>query len=261
MSEPIVLAQITDTHLLAQTTAELRGCNTWHSFKTVLQEVVQCNPDGLLLTGDLAEQGESEAYKHLLDAIAPLQLPTYWIPGNHDCLPTLQQTLQHLPQGQGLTSVNLGAWQLLLLDSVLPQAKYGEGHLANQQLQQLHSWLKEHPHKPTLIALHHHPVPIGIDWVDQMQVQNANDFLTLLDQFSNIKLVVFGHIHHEFQLETAKKVNFYGCPATGLQVTASGISEESPGFRLFWLYGDGQYRTEVRRVNLASSRLVATGNT
>lgn len=250
MSDPILLAQITDTHLLAQTTADLRGCNVWNSFNTVLQSAMQHNPHGLLLTGDLAEQGEAEAYEHLVDAIAPLQIPIYWIPGNHDNLPTLQQAFQQLPSSQGLTAVDLGTWQLLLLNSVLPQAKFGEGHLANEQLQRLHIWLKKNPHKPTLIALHHHPVPVNIDWVDQMQIQNANNFLALLERFPNVKLVVFGHIHHEFHLETAKGIAFYGCPSSSLQVTTSEISEERPGFRLFRLYKDGKHKTDIRRVKL-----------
>ncbi len=252
MSRPILLAQVTDTHLLAQTTAELRGCNTWKSFNTVLQEEVQCNPDGMLLTGDLAEQGEEDAYHHLLSAIAPLQTPTYWLPGNHDHLVTLQQVFQPLPLGQGLTSVNVGTWQVILLDSVLPGAKFGEGHLADAQLHKLHTYLKQHPHKPTLIALHHQPVPVGINWVDQMQVKNSHELLDLLTQHVNVKLVVFGHIHHEFQQQTAEGISFYGCPSTCLQVTSpeSGLHEENPGFRLIWLYEDGSYKTEVRRVKI-----------
>ncbi len=252
MSLPFLLAQVTDSHLLAQTTALLRGCNPWQSFNTVLREVMRCKPDGLLLTGDLAEQGDVEAYGHLVDAIAPFQLPVYWIPGNHDHLPRLQQICRQLPTAQGLTSVNLGSWQLILLDSVLPQAKFGEGYLSEQQLQRLQRYLRQSSHKPTLIALHHQPLPVGIDWVDLMQVQNADEFLSLINQFSNVKVVFFGHIHHEFRQETAEGISFYGCPSTCLQVTSLdvGIVEEKPGFRLIWLYADGTYRTKVRRVTI-----------
>ena len=77
MSPPILLAQLTDTHLLAKPTAQLRGCNPWQTFNTVLQTVAQCQPDGLLLTGDLAEQGELDAYKQLVEAISPLPVSTY----------------------------------------------------------------------------------------------------------------------------------------------------------------------------------------
>ncbi|MEM9265466.1 MAG: metallophosphoesterase [Cyanobacteria bacterium P01_F01_bin.13] len=252
MSKSILLAQVTDAHLLAQTTAELRGCNVWQSFNTVLQDVVRCNPDGLILTGDLAERGEADAYGHLVAAIAPLHMPIYWLPGNHDHLENLQQALQLLPTSQGLTAVNLGHWQLMLLNSVLPQAKFGEGHLSPQQLINLQTHLKQHPHKPTLIALHHQPVPVGIDWVDQMQIRNSREFLTVLDHFPNVKLVVFGHIHHEFHGRSTNGVDFYGCPSTCLQVISPELEvvEERPGFRLVWLYGDGSYRTEVRRVKI-----------
>ena len=253
MSPPILLAQLTDTHLLAKPTAQLRGCNPWQTFNTVLQTVAQCQPDGLLLTGDLAEQGELDAYKQLVEAISPLPMSTSWLPGNHDHLATLQQVFQQLPTSQGLTSIDLGPWQLILLNSVLPQAKFGEGYLSDQQLQTLRTQLSQHPDKPTLVALHHHPIPIGIDWVDQMQVQNADDFLNLINQFSNVKLVVFGHIHHEFQQHNG--IGFYGSPSTCLQVTSveSGLTEERPGFRLFWLYPDGTYKTEVRRVKIKPS--------
>ena len=250
MSPPILLAQVTDTHLLAKTTAQLRGCNPWQTFNTVLQTVAQCQPDGLLLTGDLAEQGELDAYEQLAEAISPLPMPTYWLPGNHDRLATLQQVFQQLPSSHGLAAVDLEPWQLILLDSVLPLAKFGEGYLSDQQLQTLHSQLSQHPDKPTLVALHHHPIPIGIDWVDQMQVQNAHDFLTLLNQFSNVKLVVFGHIHHEFQQHSG--ISFYGSPSTCLQVTSveAGLTDKRPGFRLVWLYPDGTHKTEVRRIKI-----------
>ncbi len=250
MSRSILLAQLTDSHLLAQTTAQLRGCNPWQSFNAVLQQVVQHSPDGLLLTGDLAEQGEAKAYEQLVSAISPLNIPTYWLPGNHDHLPTLQHTFQSLPTSQGLQSVNLGTWQLILLNSVLPQAKFGEGHLSPQQLQQLRTTLNQHPNKPSLIALHHHPIPIGINWVDQIQLQTPQTFLTLLDQFPNVKLVTFGHIHHEFKHQMTSGLSFYGCPSTHLQVKPPqpALGQDQPGFRLFWLYSDGTYSTEVRRV-------------
>lgn len=244
----MLLAQITDTHLLAQTNAELRGCNPWACFNRVLHSVIDCAPDGLLLTGDLAEQGEADAYGHLVNALTPLGLPVYWLPGNHDHLPTLQTIFQQLPIGQGLTRVDLGRWQIILLDSVLPAAKFGEGYLHPTQLAYLHFELSQHPEKNTLVALHHHPVPVGIDWVDQMQVQNGNEFLQLIARFSQVKLVVFGHIHHPFHGHS--DIDFYGAPSSCLQVTspALGMVDERPGFRLFWLWDDGQYRTEVRRV-------------
>lgn len=256
----LTLAQITDTHLLADPTAQMRGCNPWQSFQAVLREVRECRPDGLLLTGDLADQGDRAAYEQLRGAIAPLNLPTYWVPGNHDDVATAQTVLQgaqyYGPQSQGLQAIDLGTWRLLLLNSVLPGAQFGEGDLASNPLRSLGAELTQHRHQPTAIALHHHPVPIGIDWLDQMQVQNAPALLALLESFAQVRLVLFGHIHQDFQHQLSTQsgeIAFYGCPSTGLQVTPQVATPGGhlPGFRLISLHPDGRHHTQVRRVTPA----------
>ncbi|MEB3314428.1 MAG: metallophosphoesterase [Cyanobacteriota bacterium] len=253
----LTLAQITDTHLLADPTAELRGCNPWQSFQAVLREVMRCRPDGLLLTGDLADQGDRRAYEQLRDAIAPINRPIYWVPGNHDDGATAHRVLQgpqcYGPQEQGLQSIDLGSWRLLLLNSVLPRARFGEGGLAADTLRSLGSALSRHRHQPTALALHHHPVPTGIDWLDQMQVQNAAPLLNLLQGCHQVRLVLFGHIHLDFQqlLHGGDGgITCYGCPSTALQVIPQAATPDShlPGFRLISLYPDGRHHSQVRRV-------------
>ncbi|MEO0770648.1 MAG: phosphodiesterase [Cyanobacteria bacterium J06649_4] len=263
----ITLAQISDTHLLADKEAQLRGCNPLQSMQAVLQQALQAEPDGLLLTGDLAHIGEVEAYKQLQGAIAPLGLPAYWLPGNHDDIEVMQ-TVLNSPPFDGLSAIDspvitpraidLGAWQLLMLSSVLPQAQFGEGYVCPQTLQWLQTELHRYPDKPTAIALHHHPVPINIDWVDQMQVQNASDLLFVLDSCPQVKLVTFGHIHLDFcnrrdRPNSHLPLFFYGCPSTHLQVTTetSTQREQLPGFRLFHLYADGTHQTQVQRLGMA----------
>lgn len=259
----VTLAQISDTHLLADQSARLRGCNPWQSMQAVLQQALQAEPDGLLLTGDLAHSGEAEAYQQLQATIAPLGLPTYWLPGNHDDVEVMQAVLDSPFDGLSVITspfitpraIDLGAWQLLMLSSVLPQAQFGEGYVCPQTLQWLQTELHRYPHKPTAVALHHHPVPVKIDWVDQMQVQNASDLLFILDGCPQVKLVTFGHIHLGFcdrrdRPDNQPPLFFYGCPSTHLQVTTktSTKQERLPGFRLFQLYADGTHQTQVQRL-------------
>lgn len=313
------LIQITDTHLLADPTAQLRGCNPWRTLQDCLRQVAKHQPDGLLLTGDLADQGQLAAYDSLITAVSTIGCPVYWLPGNHDDVTQLQTRLQSYsdtppqpslcptdtlresqgegvsplnPSGRqakgkgglrgvmqsfhqsplaggkskwyGLQAVNLGAWRLLLLNSVLPQAKWGEGHLAADQLHWLRQELASYPDRPTLVALHHHPVPTGIDWVDLMPVQNAADFLAILADFDQVRVVVFGHIHHELEQKRfpigeapqtltpdAAPVSFYGCPSTCLQVSPPQPVPDAdlPGFRLLYLNPDGSHQTRVQRVS------------
>lgn len=264
------LIQITDTHLLADPTAQLRGCNPWQMLQDCLRQVVKHQPDGVLLTGDLADQGQPAAYDALVAAVSTIGCPVYWLPGNHDDVTQLQTQLRARLQIQppaskwyGLQAVKLGAWRLLLLNSVLPQAKWGEGYLAADQLHWLRQELASYPDRPTLVALHHHPVPTGIDWLDQMPVQNAAELLGILANFAQVRVVVFGHIHQELVQEqfsvgeapptltpSAAPIAFYGCPSTCLQVPPLQPVPDAdlPGFRLLYLKANGSHQTRVQRV-------------
>lgn len=284
MHPVFILAQITDTHLLADETTPLRGCYPLANLKAVLRQVHHRGPDLLLLTGDLADQGDRAAYQQLQSAIAPFPLPVAWLPGNHDRLDRLQasfQQPQHYGEGRPGRAVDLGySWRLLLLNSVWPGSSWGEGFLSAASLAWLQAELKAHGARPTAIALHHHPVPVGLDWVDQMQLRNAAELLELLAAFAQVRLVLFGHVHQEFQQQLAlqspmgarRSLWFYGCPATACQVmpaaqaavaaVAAGVQGSAtptnspahlPGFRLFHLYGDGSHASQVHRVDVPFS--------
>jgi Icc protein len=256
MTAPLTLVQITDTHLLDHPDDLLRGCNPWRSLQGVLEQVAQHNPDGLLLTGDLADQGSAVAYGRLLKAVCEFDCPIYWLPGNHDNPSILQQTFL-APRCHGPQAIDLGTWRLLLLNSVLPDAKFGEGYLASDQLRWLHRELTQSADRPTAIALHHHPVPTAIDWLDQIPVQNGDDLLTVLESFPQVHLVLFGHIHHALQYRwknpRGESLEFLGCPSTCVQVEPPVATPDHhlPGFRLIQLYDDGHYRTQVQRVQPA----------
>ncbi len=247
----LTLAQLSDTHLLAQPTDWLRGINPWQSFQAVLAAVLECQPDGLLLTGDLAEEGDLNAYNQLRAATESLDLPVYWIPGNHDNPALLHQVfsddLYHGPN----QSLDLGHWRLILLDSVLPMAQFGAGHLPPDTLTWLEDTLSQHPNQPTARARQPPPVSTGIDWLDQIRLQRADDFLARLERFEQVKVVTFGHAHLEIDQRWGA-VCCYGCPSTVHQVTPTQPSpnHDQPGFRLITLHPNGQHQTEVRRVAL-----------
>ncbi|MBP0001993.1 MAG: phosphodiesterase [Cyanobacteria bacterium SID2] len=243
----IKIAQITDTHLLSNPNTAMRGVATWHSLKAILGRVKLKNPDLLLLTGDLADEGQPQAYDRLFELIEPLQIPTYWIPGNHDRLETMNERLHQWPfvARQNFT---LGDWSFILLDSTIDNPKFGEGYFSEQTLANLEKTLNA-SHHPVAIALHHHPIVTGIDWLDTIDLVNATDFLTILERFDRVKLVLFGHVHLEVE-RTYNGIQFYGTPSTCTQVLPENAIERDryPGFRWLELNPDGTHHSQVIRI-------------
>lgn len=245
------LVQITDTHLLADPTDVLRGDSPWASLQAVLTAITGTHPDVLLITGDIAEAGHSQAYEQLLQLVEPLGIPVYWVPGNHDNCLVMGNMFFHDQKATFPQLINLGVWQLILLDSVLPTAEFGEGRLTQNTLTWLQTVLKREGDRPTMIALHHHPVPTGIGWLDTIHLQNHNDFRSLVQQYPQVRCITFGHVHRALD-HCDTHARYYGCPSTFSQVTSLTEAQHpqllQPGFRCFALNPDGSYQTDVKRV-------------
>ncbi|WP_299408259.1 3',5'-cyclic-AMP phosphodiesterase [Acaryochloris sp. IP29b_bin.148] len=246
----LLIAQLSDLHLFATSDRELLGLNTFSSLEVVLQALkrLPIKPDQLLLTGDLTQDESDVAYQQVQALIAPLRIPTYWLPGNHDHLPTMQATFTD-PIFQSHKSYRMGAWQFLLLDSSVPGKVYGA--LSAESLSWLHQQLEQcHPH-PTLIALHHPPFSIKSDWLDKIGLQNSADLFAILDTHPHVKLVVFGHIHQQFEHQR-HNVHYLSTPSTCIQFAPHSktfaLDQAQPGFRLFHLQADGTFATEIKRV-------------
>lgn len=248
----ITLIQISDCHLLKHPHDRLRGHDPYGCLKDVLTLAAQYRPDAFLFTGDLAEDGERSAYGQLALLLDPLGIPCYWLPGNHDRPEALSHQLgpRYVGVLDGIQTIKLDPWQLILLDSVDPKSQWGSGYLSSTALTQLRQTLEQTPLTPTLIALHHHPIQVGLDWLDSINLKNSSEFLTLAASFSQVKLIVFGHIHWALEMPVSPHAMAYGCPSSVFQVTTETMEPQAkqPGFRILQLEPDGSHKTWVKRL-------------
>ena len=250
---PVTIAQVTDLHLFASDRQELLGLPTAQSFQAVLDRLMQLRShlDLILLTGDLAQDGQAESYQRLQTWLKPLGIPTYLLPGNHDNPMVMQQVLQESPISSE-KSFNIKDWNLVLLNSAVPGQVHG--YLSEGMLSWLERELQRLKARPTLIAFHHPPFTVGSTWLDGSALQNAEAFFKVIDSYPHVKLVVFGHIHQEFDRQR-RGVRYLGCPSTCIQFEPQSaqfaLDHEVPGFRLINLYPDGVCKTKVERVNYA----------
>lgn len=252
---PLFLVQITDTHLLASAEGTLLGLPTEPSLKAVIEKIqtLTPQPDRVLLTGDLSQDETFASYQRLHKQITRLNLPTYWIPGNHDQLPFMEEAL-NLPPVYGDKSFQCKGWQFILLNSAVPGRVYG--HLSRETLAWLEGELTKAGNLPTLIALHHPPFAVDSHWLDKSRLQNPEALFQVLDRYPQVRLVLFGHIHQEIERDRAG-VTYLASPSSCIQFKPESqtfsLDEAQPGFRLLWLYPDGSYESEVKRVAFSYS--------
>jgi Icc protein len=83
-ADTLSLVQLTDTHLTGTDTGCLLGMNTARSAKGVIDAALATeSADYILVTGDIAADGQPEAYGQL-EALLGTLIPSLWLPGNHD---------------------------------------------------------------------------------------------------------------------------------------------------------------------------------
>lgn len=267
-NEPIDVIQITDTHLGQVPGTRLLGIDTDESLDCVLAQVKKRHQPSLYLcTGDLSNDGSSEAYQRFQSKISQLNTPNVWLPGNHDerrlmagflgdCAPELSRTIE------------VGNWLIIMLDSAVLGQVGGdvsdkEMTFLQQQLDQVaQSQHSENRH--VMVCLHHHLISMNCAWLDQQLVANAEDLLALLSQYPQVKLVLSGHVHQDFHAKH-NHFSFISTPSTCIQFAPNSdefkLDMKNPGYRVFKLYPDGRFETQVERLDAFELTLdtVATG--
>ncbi len=248
---PLRVVQMTDAHLFADGNQRLLGLPTLESFQAVLDQVnsLEHKPDLILLTGDLSQDGTPESYQKLQRWLTPLNIPTYWLPGNHDFLPAMEQVLDDRVISPE-KSFEVGGWHFLLLNSQVSGCVHG--YLTRETLNWLDKHLKGLRNRPTLVGLHHPPFAVGSDWLDGSTLKNPEELFAVLDRHPQVKLVLFGHIHQEYSRQR-RQVQYLGTPSTCIQFEPGSedfaLGDECPGFRLLHLYPDGRWWTVVKRTS------------
>src|SRR5499427_11074338 len=82
----MIVAQISDLHIRPKGQLAYRRVDTATYLKRCVEQLVAMTPrpDLVLATGDLVDVGQPDEYRHLRELLAPLPMPVYRIPGNHD---------------------------------------------------------------------------------------------------------------------------------------------------------------------------------
>ncbi|MGN8027253.1 metallophosphoesterase [Microbacterium sp. 22242] len=225
------LVHVSDPHLLAGGAVLAGRFDVERTLERTLAAIESAveRPDAIVVTGDLADLGEPEAYRRLRAAVEPvaerLGAPVIWVAGNHDERPALREhLLDAAPTEEPVTGVwDLNGLRLIAVDSTVPGWHHGDIDAGQR------AWLAEQLRTPaphgTLLAMHHPPVPSHVPFFDILELRHQDELAEIL-RGSDVRGILAGHLHYSLH------GTFAGIPVSVASATCYTMDVASPADRV-----------------------------
>ncbi len=243
-----MIVQLTDLHIREPGRLAYGRIDTSPYLRRAVQAVLALRqrPQAVVITGDLTDFGRPQEYAHLQALLAPLDMPVYLLPGNHDERGQLRRSFPHHAylgsSGFVQYSVEAGGMRLVALDTCDPGQPHGR--LCDERLDWLEAELERHRDQPVVIAMHHPPFETLIGHMDRIGlVEGAERLEAIVARHANVERVICGHLHRPIEVRFGGTIACTS-PAPAHQVTLDLHPQaescwmlEPPGFRVLALDG------------------------
>jgi Icc protein len=218
----MIIVQISDPHVGAPGRL-IHGCiDAAARLRRCVEHILELEPapDVVVVSGDLVDEGVVEEYERLRELLAPLTMPVYLMPGNHDERAALRVAFRghrYFPaEGALFYAVDTYPVRMIMLDTVV--AGMDGGSLETEQLEWLSAQLAAAPDRPTVLFMHHPPLMTGIHGMDEIALDpgSISGLEALAARHPQIERIACGHVHrplHARWCSTTVTV----CPSTAYQ--------------------------------------------
>lgn len=257
----MLIAQFSDLHIKPEGRLAYGKVDTSDYLRRAIAHLgtLPQQPDVVVMTGDLVDEGSIEEYTRLHGLLQPLSVPWLLIPGNHDDRDNMRSVFPDhpwvQPQGFWQFSTDKPEWPVRIvgLDTVVPGSSSGK--LCEERLRWLDDTLSEHPGQPTLVLMHHPPFLTGIGHMDEIGLENRDELAEVLSMYPQVELVTCGHLHRAIRTQVGGRA-VMTAPSTAhtVQLDISPVAEplfrmEPPGYLLHWWSGYGLVTHQVHAVD------------
>lgn len=211
--------QLSDPHVVPLERQPVHKFNTAERLRCAIAAVNRLRPapEFVVLTGDLTNDEQASSYRLVKALLSELTVPCHLIPGNHDARKPFREVMlgesNPLPQPLSKTFIH-GDCRIILLDT-LDEGRV-TGAIDSAQLVWLKDILSSNDGRSIVVCMHHPPVVLGVPWLDDLMLQDADQLLDVLDANESVKMVLCGHVHHDFCIER-RHYSVYTCPAVSVQ--------------------------------------------
>jgi Icc protein len=246
-----------------------------------LKKMQSLAPHAVLLGGDVVMNTVGVGFERAMQqwnlwhqACAGLDMPIYSCIGNQDCwgwnkkasgcsgsepLFGKAMALHQLGLENSYYAVELGAWRLIVLDSVQQGGRHG--YVAGLDSPQ-HAWLEnelEHSGERPILVMSHVPIVAGPADLFSSHITEPNQagawplpsqhlhrdshgLIQLFRRYPQVKLCLAGHIHAAQRMEFAG-ISFIGSPAVSGEWWRGDFLGCPSGFTIVDLHPDGRFES------------------
>jgi 3',5'-cyclic AMP phosphodiesterase CpdA len=221
------IAHVSDTHFLGGRRPLYGAVDTDGHLARALEQLERSGrrPEAIVITGDLADLGEPDAYQRLKAQVEPVAermgSRIVWVMGNHDEREPYSSILfdeepSTAPQDRIYDFEGL---RLISLDSTVPG--YHHGEITDAQLDWLQGVLAFPAVHGTILALHHPPLPSPVEVMAILELQEQSRLAEVLEG-SDVRAILAGHLHHSMN------GTFAGIPVSVAAATCYTIDTSGP---------------------------------
>ena len=195
----MLIAQISDTHILPPTSDQPAAGLRADCLRRCVADINTQQPDVVIFTGDTVQHGQPDEYARLRELLAPLQAPLYVVPGNRDdksemrvafsdsaAAPAAGEFLHYVIEDYDT--------RLIGIDSTLAGERKGRFCEARQAW--LDTTLGAQPDRPTLLFIHHPPFDVGDHYIGGYRhPEEAAALERIVKRHSQVIGLLCGHVH------------------------------------------------------------------
>ena len=195
------IAHLTDTHIVPDGDLLNGMIDSAAQLRSAIAHINALSPpaDAVIVSGDLVNDANDEAYENLLTILATLTAPYFVIPGNHDDrskMTALFGGTDFFPVTEGFAHYAIESFELRLIGLDSTEIGKERPEFCETRAAWLEAKLQEQPDKPTLLFIHHPPMITGVGFYDEVADPGwAARLDQIISRTDCIRLIACGHVH------------------------------------------------------------------
>lgn len=246
---------LSDSHLFGSRKSELFGVNSYHSLQKLTEHIRKSEKqfDLIIALGDLSEDGKTGAYEDFHGLTVDLAPSAIWLQGNHDRFENLTDALS---LKYVKSEFHWHSWSIIFVDTTLEGRD--EGKVGGKERQRLINFLESNASQHILIFMHHYPMDVGSQFIDELGLKNNVSFWEIVSPHQKVRGIVSGHVHQASEKQI-HGIRLFSAPSTTIQFKphSKELAFDSlpPGYMTIRLNEDGSFNEEFVRIPINDWRI------